>query len=115
VLAAFDVFALSSRTEGLPLALLEAMSAGLPIVATGVGGVPDVVCNGFTARLVPSEDEIALRAALIELRNDPTGAAAMGLCAQQESQRFSAATMTSRYLALYRRGQAAAQKPLTLV
>ena len=114
-LAAFDVFALSSRTEGLPLALLEAMSVGLPIVATAVGGVPDVVRDGFSARLVASQDEVALRAALVDLRHDPAAAAAMGRCARQESRRFSAATMTSRYLDLYRRGRAALQNPLTLV
>jgi glycosyltransferase involved in cell wall biosynthesis len=117
LLAALDVFALSSRTEGLPLALLEAMSVGLPIVATAVGGVPDVVRDGFSARLIPSEDEAALREALDQLRNDPTAAAEMGRCAQQESRRFSAATMTSRYLDLYHRCRAGslAQKPLTLV
>jgi glycosyltransferase involved in cell wall biosynthesis len=117
VLTAFDVFALSSRTEGLPLALLEAMAAGLPIVATAVGGVPDVVRDGFSARLVPSADEAALRAALEQLRDDPLVAAAMGRHAQQESRRFSAATMTSRYLDLYHRcrAESLAQKPLTLV
>jgi glycosyltransferase involved in cell wall biosynthesis len=115
LLAAFDAFALSSRTEGLPLALLEAMSVGLPIVATEVGGVPDVVRDGYSAWLVPSEDEAALRAALVELRSDPTAAAAIGAQGQQEGRRFSAATMTSRYLDLYRRGRAAVQKPLTLV
>jgi glycosyltransferase involved in cell wall biosynthesis len=101
LLAAFDVFALSSRTEGLPLALLEAMSVGLPIVATAVGGVPDVVRDGWSARLVPSDDEAALREALTQLRNDPAAAAEMGRCAQTESRRFSATTMTSRYLDLY--------------
>ena len=117
VLTAFDVFALSSRTEGLPLALLEAMAMGLPIVATAVGGVPDVVRDGFSARLVPSADEAALHAALDLLRHDPIAAAEMGRRAQQESRRFSAATMTSRYLDLYRRCRAGspAQKPLTLV
>jgi glycosyltransferase involved in cell wall biosynthesis len=91
------------------------MSEGLPIVATAVGGVPDVVSDGFSARLVPSEDEAALRGALDQLRNDPNAAAEMGRCAQQASQRFSAAAMTSRYLDLYHRCRAAAQKPLTLV
>ena len=117
LLAAFDVFALSSRTEGLPLALLEAMSVGLPIVATAVGGVPDVVRDGWSGRLVPSGDETALREVLTQLRSDPTAAAEMGRRAREDSRRFSAATMTSRYLALYQRCRAAAlaQKPLSLV
>lgn len=117
LLAAFDVFALSSRTEGLPLALLEAMAAALPIVATAVGGVPDVVRDGRSARLVPSADEAALREALAQLRRDPTAAAELGRCARRESQRFSAATMTSRYLDLYHRCRVEplTQKPFNLV
>lgn len=113
LLAGFDAFALSSRTEGLPLALLEAMAVGLPIVATAVGGVPDVVRDGWSARLVPSGDEAALRQALDQLRRDPSAAAEMGRCARQESQRYSAATMTSRYLDLYH--HCLAQKPLSPV
>ena len=59
---AFDLFALSSRTEGTPIALLEAMSAGVPVVATRVGGVPDVL--GDAGLLVPPEDPAALAAAI---------------------------------------------------
>lgn len=117
VLAGFDAFALSSRTEGLPLALLEAMAVGLPIVATAVGGVPDVVRDGWSARLVSAADEAALREALAQLRNHPTVAAEMGRCAREESRRFAAATMTSRYLDLYHRCRAGplAQKPFNMV
>jgi glycosyltransferase involved in cell wall biosynthesis len=117
LLAAFDVFALSSRTEGLPLALLEAMAVGLPIVATAVGGVPDVVRDGWSARLVPSADEAALREALAQLRGHPTAAVELGRCAREESLRFSAASMTTRYLDLYHRCRVGplAQKPFNLV
>jgi glycosyltransferase involved in cell wall biosynthesis len=114
LLAAFDVFALSSRTEGLPLALLEAMAVGLPIVATAVGGVPDVVRNDFSAKLVPSAAEAALRAGLVELRDHPALAAKLGRGALKESRRFSAITMTRRYLELYQDCRAT-QKPFTLV
>jgi glycosyltransferase involved in cell wall biosynthesis len=111
LLAAMDVFALSSRTEGMPLALLEAMSVGLPIVSTAVGGVPDVVRDGICAKLVPSEDDVALRAALAWLRDDRGEAARLGANARAESARFAAATMVKRYGELYRE----CQRPLTLV
>src|SRR5438445_63662 len=78
VLVAADIFCLSSRLEGLPIALLEAMAAGLPVVATRVGGVPTVVTDGMEGRLVPAGDPSALAAAVAELL-DPTlraGAAA---------------------------------------
>ena len=70
----FDAFVLSSRTEGTPIVLLEAMQAGVPVVATSVGGVPDVVGPG-EAWLVASEDPDAIAAAVRELHADPAGAA----------------------------------------
>jgi glycosyltransferase involved in cell wall biosynthesis len=81
--AAFDVFALSSRTEGTPIALFEAMAAGVPVVATHVGGVPDVVSQG-EARLVAAEDPEALAAAVLEIRADP--AAARGRAARARAR-----------------------------
>jgi glycosyltransferase involved in cell wall biosynthesis len=63
-MAAFDGFVLSSRTEGTPIALLEAMATETPVVATAVGGVPFVVAAGTEALLVPPEDPVALAAAL---------------------------------------------------
>ena len=71
--AAFDGFVLSSRTEGTPIALFEAMAARVPIVATAVGGVPDVV-RGTEALLVPSEDPAALARALGTLHDEPEAA-----------------------------------------
>ena len=72
--AAFDAFVLSSRTEGTPIALFEAMHAGVPIVATRVGGVPDVV-SPLNALLVPAEEPSMIAGALAELERDVSGAA----------------------------------------
>ena len=100
--AAFDVFVLSSRTEGTPIALLEAMSAGVPIVATSVGGVPDVVSRN-EALLVPSDDPVALADAIRSVYSDPTAAATRACAAQQRlSQNFAAAPWLAAYEALYR-------------
>ena len=67
VLAAGDVFCLSSQYEGLPIALLEALATGLPVVSTAVGGVPAVITQGVEGRLVPSGDSTALAGAIAEL------------------------------------------------
>ena len=72
LLPALDVFVLSSLAEGLPLALLEAMSAGVAVVSTSVGDIPEVLRDSATGRLVPSEDEEALANALAELRQQPS-------------------------------------------
>jgi glycosyltransferase involved in cell wall biosynthesis len=67
VLAAGDVFCLSSRYEGLPIALLEALALGLPVVSTAVGGVPTVITDGVEGRLVPPREPAALADAIAEL------------------------------------------------
>ncbi|MFH1131971.1 MAG: glycosyltransferase [Pseudomonadota bacterium] len=71
ILNAFDLFALSSRTEGLPLVLLEAMATGLPIVATSVGGVPEVIKERETGFLVGPADESAMRRRIKRFAEDP--------------------------------------------
>ncbi|HSL81291.1 MAG TPA: glycosyltransferase family 4 protein, partial [Thermoanaerobaculia bacterium] len=76
--AAADLFCLPSLYEGFPLAILEAMAAGLPVVATAVAGVPEAVVDGVTGRLVPPEDAAALARALAELAADPERARRMG-------------------------------------
>lgn len=70
---AFDVLVLSSRTEGTPIVALEAMAAGVPVVATAVGGVPDLLAGG-AGRLVPPDDPSALAAAVDDLLGNPYAA-----------------------------------------
>lgn len=113
-LAAFDVFALSSDSEGLPLCLAEAMSVGLPMVCTAVGGVPQVVDEGETGFLVPSGDEAALRAAMSRFAQDPPLARLMGKRAQEvAAQRYSAERMLNEYLALYGAPPAPEESPVS--
>jgi glycosyltransferase involved in cell wall biosynthesis len=83
ILRASDVFVLSSRWEGNPLSVMEAMAAGLPVVSTAVGGVPELVRAGETGLLVPSEDAGALAQALQALVDDPAQRQAMGAAARQ--------------------------------
>jgi glycosyltransferase involved in cell wall biosynthesis len=101
-LAALDAFALSSRMEGLPLGALEAMAAGLPVVATAVGGLPTLIQDGVTGLLVPSDDEQALARALRRLREDPALARAIGERGREQVHRLYARdAMVRRYLDLY--------------
>lgn len=101
VIQAFDVFALPSKSEGLPLVVPEAMSASLPIVATNVGGLPSVVDHMHTGFLV-DVDEDQLRAALSMLVNDRARASEMGSRARRVAlDRYSHERMVDAYLALY--------------
>jgi glycosyltransferase involved in cell wall biosynthesis len=77
-LGIMDVFALTSRMEGLPLAILEAWAAGLPVVASSVGGVPDLIQNGRNGLLFESGDEATLTRLLGELLGNPDRAAPLG-------------------------------------
>jgi len=71
LLARADIFVLSSTSEGMPLSILEAMAAELPVVASAVGGVPEAVEDGDTGLLVPPQDPVPLAAALERLLADP--------------------------------------------
>lgn len=103
IVPSFDVFALTSTTEGLPLVVPEAMSAGLPVVTTAVGGLPSVIDHGVTGFLAPVEDA-PFFGHLEALRKDPALARRMGAAAREAAlARFSATRMVDDYLALYAR------------
>ena len=78
ILHAIDLFVLPSHTEGLPITILEAMAAGRPVVATTVGGIPELVRHGETGMLVPPNDPRSLAEAMLGLLNEPGPARAMG-------------------------------------
>lgn len=102
VLAASHVFALSSRREGLPLALLEALAAGLPVVATGVGEIPTVVSQSI-GRVVPPGDPAALGRALAEVLDDAAfRKAAAGAGQSLVRARYDEDQMLVRYAEIYR-------------
>ncbi len=99
---AFDIVALPSETEGLPLVLLEAMARRKPVVATAVGGIPELVLDGETGLLIAPNDEAQLTHALATLTNDHAYRAALGSAGQARvAASFSAATSTARTLEVY--------------
>lgn len=103
LLAASDVFVLSSDREGLPIAALEAMAARKPVVATGVGDLPLVVRDGETGRLVPASDAKAMAEALIEVLSDEERSREMGERARSMvTEKFGLQAMIERHAALYR-------------
>jgi len=102
VMSAFDVFCLPSHFEGLPVALMEALALGLPVVATRVGGVAEVVTDGEEAVLVPPAHPAELAAALVALARDPQRRAVMGAAALERSTRFDAPQSVRAVEAVYR-------------
>jgi glycosyltransferase involved in cell wall biosynthesis len=101
LLAAADVFALASDWEGHPIAIMEAMAAGLPVAATAVGGVPELVEHNATGLLTPPRDMAALGAALAALAGDAELRRRMGKAARERSAGFGVAAMASAYARLF--------------
>lgn len=104
IMAGFDIYLNSSQSEGISLTLLEAMAAGLPIVATRVGGNPEVVIDGRTGILVARGDAAAAGAALRSLAGDPARARSLGAAGRARlEERFSLEAMIAAYRRVYRR------------
>jgi glycosyltransferase involved in cell wall biosynthesis len=102
LLTELDVLVLPSWTEGLPVAVLEAMARARPVVATPVGGTPEVVADGETGLLVPPRDPRALADAIGRLLADAELRRRMGEAGRRRvAERFSAEAMTRRVLAVY--------------
>ena len=101
VLSGFDVFALPSRKEGLPYVVLEAMAAGLPVVATRSAGVELLIDPGVTGAIVPTDDASSLALALIGLLADPNRRSAYGHAARHRAARFSVDAMVDQTLSTY--------------
>lgn len=103
ILAAADLFLLTSVSEGIPLTLIEAMAARLAIVSTNVGGVPEVVLDGTTGLLAPARDERALAAAVLRLAGDANERRRMGAeGAERAWAQFDERQMNAAYERLYR-------------
>jgi glycosyltransferase involved in cell wall biosynthesis len=104
VLAALDLFLFTSHREGLSVAILEAMSAGLPVVATDVGGIGDQVIEGKNGFIVPDRDVAAAAARVAAVLDDDALRARLGATSRERMEHhFSEEAMLSNYAALYRR------------
>ena len=101
VMSACDGFVLASNNEGLPVALMEALALGLPVVATAVGGVPEAI-NVENGVLVPPRDPAALADAIRELVNDPERRRRLGDGARASAARFDIRRTVDRLEAVYR-------------
>ena len=103
LLAKADVFLLPSWSEGLPYALLEAMAAGLPVIATRVGAIPDVMTDGIHGIFVPIKDAPAIAEAITRLAGDRAALAAMRpACQRRISRSYSVTMSVSQFERLYR-------------
>ncbi len=101
-LAAADAICIPSKSEGMPNALLEAMAAAKPIVATAVGGIPEAIESGHDGLLVPADDPRALAAAVCRCLDDPEFAEGLGAAAARTvRERFCARAVAERYAELY--------------
>jgi glycosyltransferase involved in cell wall biosynthesis len=107
-----DVFVISSMREGQPMVVLEAMMAGMPIVATRVGGIPATLSHGIDSELVPPGDATQLAASIARLLDDAPLAATLGKAAHRRAvTQFSIDAVAAEHLRLYERLLAARRPP----
>ncbi len=100
--AVWDIFVLASKREGLNNAVMEAMSAGLPVIATQVGGMPELIQTGVDGLLVPPYNSEALADAIVSLAGNPALRKEFGASASAQARDFDQNLMVERNLALYR-------------
>jgi len=99
-----DIFALSSRYEGLPYVILEAMAYGLPVVSTNVDGIPEAVDDGITGLLAPPRDPTALSGAILRVLSHPNEGRQCGRAGRDKVMRdFSLERMIARIVDVYRK------------
>ena len=99
----FDLFAFPSRNEGLGSTLLDVMDAGVPIIASNVGGIPDIVIDNETGILVPVNDSSALEAAIIRLSSDKSLQAKLVEGAKKQLENYTPKKMAENYTSLYKK------------
>jgi L-malate glycosyltransferase len=113
ILASLDLFVLSSRLEGLGSSIMDAMASGLPVVATEVGGIPEVVVKNETGLLVPPHDPERLAEAILQIHHDRPLAARLGRRGREVAhEKFSAEAMARRIITAYEK--IAARKGVSL-
>ena len=101
-LSAMDLFVLTSRTEGMPLSVLEAWAAGLPVIASRVGGIPKLIDDDRTGLLFSPGDVDGLVKCFVRLLDNPEVAKALGAAGSDEvHSRYSVTRMTHTYLGHY--------------
>jgi glycosyltransferase involved in cell wall biosynthesis len=101
-LAAFDMFVLPSNREGIGSILLDAMDQGLPVIASRVGGVPDIVHDAENGILIDAGRVDQLHAAILELRDSPERRRALGESGREFARQYSAEAMACKYIEIYR-------------
>jgi glycosyltransferase involved in cell wall biosynthesis len=101
-LAAFDMFVLPSNREGIGSILLDAMDRGLPVIASRVGGVPDIVHDAKNGILIDAGRVDQLRSAILDLRAAPERRRALGESGREFAKQFSAQAMARKYVEIYR-------------
>lgn len=101
ILGAADAFVLGSRNEGLPVAVMEALALGVPVVATSAGGVPEAVRTGIEGLLVPARSPAALARAIERVRSDPALRGRLARAAAARGQAFESAVAVRRVETIY--------------